>query len=241
MRAVRRILVVLVIVAVLAVVADRGGVWAAERTVADQVAAELASYEVDSAPPDVQIEGVPFLTQVGAGRYEQVTLVLREVGTGEVRLSQVELVATGVTAAVSTLVSGEGPIDAERVDGTALISYAELIALSGVEGLELSAGSSGAMAIRWPTELAGQPVTLVGVAEASVAGEAIRLEVSEVTVEDPDGRPPGVEDLVNELFLQLSMMVPLPPLPYGLSVDSVRAEPAGLAVEVSATDVPLAR
>jgi hypothetical protein len=35
--------------------------------------------------------------------------------------------------------------------------------------------------------------------------------------------------------------VPLPPLPYGLTLESVRATPAGLAVAVRAANVPLAR
>lgn len=242
MRGLRWLLVVAVVLGVLLVVADRVGVWIAERTVADQVAAELADNQIDSAPPEVSIRGVPFLTQVGGGRYEEVVLVLREVGADQVRLSQVELVATGVTATVGTLTSGEGSIDAERVEGTGTIGYADVAALAGLDGLELGPAPDGAMSVRLPTELLNESVVLVGTAQLAVADGVVGLSVEDLSVEEsPSGVPPGGEDVVDELRLRLSLDVPLPALPYDLTVEAVRAEPAGLVVDVSATDVPIAR
>src|SRR5690606_1107694 len=80
MRGLRVVGVLLLILVALLVVADRAAAWAAERTVADKVASELADNGIDSAPPEVSIGGIPFLTQVGAGRFEEITLVLRDVG-----------------------------------------------------------------------------------------------------------------------------------------------------------------
>src|SRR5690606_3474840 len=156
------------------VVADRAAAWAAERTVADKVASELADNGIDSAPPEVSIGGIPFLTQVGAGRFEEITLVLRDVGSAGLVLSRVELVATGVTASTSTALTGEGPIEADLVRGTATIGYATLAALPGpaeLAGLRLAPAEGGALAVELPAEVLDQRVTLSGTAEVEVTGE----------------------------------------------------------------------
>lgn len=241
MRILRRTLVGLVVLAVLLVVADRVAAWAAQRAVAEHVASELASYQVDSAPPEVTVGGVPFLTQVADGRFESVTLRLRDVGSEGVTLPMVELRASGVTAAASTLIERAGPIDAERVDGSATIGYASVTALTDLDSLQLSAGPDGALRVRVPAELLGQPVTLVGTADVAVTGGAVQVQVSELAVEEFPELPPEAEALVADVSQRLSVQVPLPPLPYGLTVESVRPEPEGLTVTFRADDVPLAR
>jgi hypothetical protein len=234
------VLVVLVVLVAVLVVADRVAAWVAGRTVADQVATELASHQVDSAPPEVSFHRVPFLTQVAAGRYESVTLRLREVGSSGVKLSLVELNATGVTASATTLIEREGPIEAERVTGTATVGYASVTDLAGMDGLSLSADGDGGVRVRLPADLLGVEATLAGTAEVTVDGGVISLRVTELAVEEPSGLPGDAGPLLDEIAQRLSVDVPLPPLPYGLSVESVRAAPSGLAVTVTATDVPLA-
>lgn len=242
MRGLRWFVVIVVVLGVLAVVADRVGAWFAERAVADKVADELASNQIDSGPPDVKVEGVPFLTQVTSGRYEQVTVVLREISSSEVQLREVTLVASGVTVTADTLISGEGPIDAERIDGTATISYADLAQLTGVDNLELGPEPGGGIQVRLPTEVADQEATLAGTAEVAVADGAVQVRVEELRVEEPpSGLPPGAESVIQELRAQLQLDVALPPLPYGLTVEAVRTGPGGVVVEVTATDVALAR
>jgi hypothetical protein len=240
MRGLRGALVVLVVLAGLAVVVDRAAAWAAQRAVADQVEQELSDYQVDSAPPEVDIAGFPFLTQVVAGEYERVELLLRDVGSGELRLPRVELTATGVTAPVSTLIRGSGPIHAAHMRGEATVGYEEVRTLTGWEELSL-AGDGERVTIRLPVELLGQPLTLVGTAEAAIVEHAIEVRVEELTVEGPPGLPDGAQPLVDEIAGQLSVQVPLPPLPYDLRVESVRAERTGLVVTVTARDVPLSR
>jgi hypothetical protein len=240
MRGLRRLLVGLVVLAGLLLVTDRVAAWAAQQAVADQVATELAAYQVESAPPEARIGGFPFLTQVATGHYQEVSLRLRDVGSGSLRLPLVELTASGVTASAQTLVSREGPIDAERVVGSATIGYEQVRALTGRDDLVL-APDAGRLAVRLPVELLGVPLTLVGTASVEAAGDAIRVRVTGLEVEEPTGLPAGAGPLVEEIVRELSVDVPLPPLPYGLSVDAVRAEPAGLVVTVSAVNVPLSR
>lgn len=241
MRPLRVLLVLLVLLALVLVVADRVGVWVAQRAVADQVAAELADQGIQTADPEVSIAGVPFLTQVAAGRYQSVTVLLREVGVAGVRLPQVELEATGVTASVDTLVSGEGPIDAERVQGEATIGYASVAALPELDGIELSPAANGQLRVQAPAEVLGNQLTLTGTGDLGVSDGAVTVQVSSLTVAEPDELPPGGEPVLEEVAQQLSVALPLPPLPYGLAVESVRADAAGLVIGMSARDVPLAR
>lgn len=236
----RRLAVVLVVLAGLLVVADRVAAWAAQQVVAEQVAAELDTYRVESAPPDVSIGGFPFLTQVAAGRYDAVTLHLRDVGTGSLRLPTVELTASDVTAPASTLIERSGPIQAARVDGTATVGYGTVTALTDLDGLELGPDGGGALSVRLPADLLGESVTLTGTATVEVdEQQVIRVRVQELTVEAPGEPPVDAGPLIEQYVQALSFEVPLPPLPYGLTVESVRAGPAGLAVGMSARDVPL--
>jgi hypothetical protein len=238
-RVTRVLMTVAVLVAVL-VALDRVAAWAGQRAVADQVAGELAAYQVDSAPPEVSVGGFPFLTQVAGGRYEEVTLRLRNVGSGDLRLSLVELTATGVTAPASTLLDGDGSIHAERVDGRATVGFDQVRVLTRFSDLRLGA-RDGLVTVRLPLELAGLPVTLVGTAGAAAADGVIQIRVRELTVEGGGALPPGTGPLVDEIARDLSVDVPLPPLPYGLVVTSVRADETGLVVSVTAADVPLSR
>lgn len=240
MRGIRRALVALVVLAGLLLIGDRAAAWAAQRAVAEQAEQELAAHQVETAPPEVSIAGFPFLTQVAAGRYERVRLRLRDVGSGELRLPLVELTATGVTASAQTLIQRDGPIDAEQVTGAATVGYEQVRAVTGRDELALGA-DGGQVTVRLPTELLGTPLTLVGTAEVDISGQAIQVRVTDLSVEGGASLPEGVDALVAQVAQELSVEVPLPPLPYGLSVESVRAEPQGLVVTVRAADVPISR
>jgi len=239
MRSFRRTVVVLAVLAGLLVAIDRVAAWAAGEAVARRVADELASYNVEAAPPDAEVDGVPFLTQVVSGEYQQVTLRLREVGSAGVRLPELRLIATGVTAPMSALIEGSGPIHADRVDGRAVIGYGSIAALAELDGLELSAAvADDEVAVRAPVELFGVQLTLVGTATVRAVENVIEIRVMELTAEE---LPPGSASEVERFVQQLSFDFRLPELPYGLAVESVRPVPAGLEVTFSAVDVPLSR
>jgi hypothetical protein len=230
---------VLVVLAGLLIALDRVAAWAAGEAVATRVADELATYNVTAAGSQAEVAGVPFLTQVVSGEYQEVTLRLQDVGSGSARLPEVQLSATGVTAPAATLIEGSGPIDADRVVGSALVGYGTLAAQTGVDGMELSASDTGeGITVRVPVELLGVQLTLIGTATVRAEDNAIRIRVEEFTAEE---LPPGAASEVERLAQRLSFDYQLPDLPYGLEVDSIRSRPSGIEVTVSAVDVPLSR
>ncbi|MDM4721042.1 DUF2993 domain-containing protein [Micromonospora sp. WMMA1363] len=242
----RRALVVLVVLLLVLVgllaVADRVAVGVAERVLADQVRQEVANQDVRSSPPEVEIGGFPFLTQVLNGRYERISIGLREV-RGSVRgdavaLPTLDVDARNVTASLDTIRSGQGDVVAETVTGTGIISYDSLVALLDREGLELGE-RDGRLAVTAPVDLFGQRLTATGAADIEVSEQGqVALRFNDLTAEGlPDVAP--ARALLNTYAQSISIDVPLPALPFGLVVREVRALPEGLQVTADATDVPI--
>ncbi|KXK62216.1 hypothetical protein AWW66_09265 [Micromonospora rosaria] len=242
----RKVLVTLVVLLLvlggLAVVADRVAVAVAERAIADQVRQEVARQQVESAPPEVQVGGFPFLNQVVAGRYDRITIRLRDVrGSVQgnaVNLPALDIDARNVRASLDTLRSGQGDVVAETVDGTGTISYDSLAALLDRPGLKLGE-RDGRLAVTAPVDILGQQLTVSGTAEVTVSEQGqVALKVDEV---DAEGLPavPLARTLLNNWAQGISIDVPLPELPFQLTVREVRPLPGGLAVTADARDVPI--
>lgn len=235
------LLVLLVLLAGVFVVADRVAADVAERAIANQVRQEMAKQEIRSSSPEVGVGGFPFLTQVFAGRYESISILLRDVqGPAQgrtVRVPELEVQARNVTATIQTLRSGQGEVVAESVTGTATISYGTVAAFIDQEGLTL-VERDGKLAVTAPLDVLGQRVTVRGTADLTIDDNQVAIRFAELTA---DGLPanPTAQALVNAYAQQISVRVPLPTLPYGLEIQEVRALPEGLAVTASAQDVPL--
>ncbi|MFI7603788.1 DUF2993 domain-containing protein [Micromonospora sp. NPDC049366] len=242
----RRALVVLVVLllvlAGLLVVADRVAVGVAERAIADQVRQEVAKQQAQSAPPEVEVGGFPFLTQVLDGRYERISIVLREV-RGSVQgdaisLPTLDVDARDVHASLDTLRSGQGEVVADTVNGTATISYDSLAALLDRPGLKLSE-QGGKLAVTAPVDILGQQLTVTGTADVTVGEQGkVSLRFNDLNAE---GLPnlPLARTLLNNYARGISVDVPLPDLPFQLALREVRPQPEGLTVTADAKDVPL--
>lgn len=238
--------VLLLVLAGLLAVADRVAAAVAERTIADQVSQEIGKQGVQSAPPEVTVGGFPFLTQVLAGRYESIAILVRNLeGTPEtspaqgrtVRVPELEVHAREVTASMQTLRTRQGEIVAETVEGTATITYATVVAFIAQDGLTIDE-QDGKLAVAAPLQVLGQQVTVRGVADLTVDQGRVSVRFADLTADElPDN--PAARALVNAYAEQISVQVPLPALPYGLQVQEVRALPQGLAVTASAQNVPL--
>ncbi|MEH1169572.1 DUF2993 domain-containing protein [Micromonospora sp. CPCC 205539] len=236
------LVVLLVLVAGLLVVADRVAVGVAERTIADRVSQEVAKQGAQSTRPDVEVGGVPFLTQVLDGRYERISIKLRDVQASvegdAVRLPVLNVDARNVRASLDTLRTGQGDVIADTVNGTGTISYDSLAALLNRPGLTLGE-QNGKLAVTAPADILGRKLTINGTADVTVGKDgAVALRFNDL---DAEGLPnlPLARAFLTNYAKSISIDVPLPDLPFQLAVREVRPLPEGLAVTADAKNVPI--
>jgi LmeA-like phospholipid-binding len=235
------LLVLLIVLAGLLVVADRLAAGFAERAIADQVSQEVENREIQSSSPRVTVGGFPFLTQVLAGRYESISILVRDVrpvGQAEgLRMPELAVDARNVSASLETLRSGEGEVTAETVEGTGVIAYSSVVDVIAQPGLTLSE-ENGRLLVSSPLQVLGQELTVRGIAELTVVDGQVLLGFDELTA---DGLPDDAvaRQAVSAYARQISVQLPVPAMPFDLQVREVRPLPQGLAVSAIAREVPL--
>jgi hypothetical protein len=240
-RALITLLVLLIVVAGLLIVGDRVAANFAEKKIAEQVSQEVTAQNAQAAPPEVSVGGFPFLTQVLAGKYEKITIVMRDVkgdvNGDSVTLPKLDIVAHDVAASLDTLRSGQGDVVAKTVDGTGTIDYASVTALIDQPGLKLLE-REGKLVASAPVEVLGQRFTVSGSAELAVKGKQIQIRFADATAE---GLPavPLAQQVVGNFVKQISINVDVPTLPFQMVLKEVHVTPEGLAVTATANDVPI--
>jgi len=137
MRALRILLVVVVILGGLFVIVDRVAVNFAEGEAADR----LKSSENLASTPDVSIKGFPFLTQVASGSLDEVEVGIQdyEADTGDgaqkIRIADLRADMRGVE------LSGDySSATARSATGSATISYGELLKTAKSEPTQVAPG-----------------------------------------------------------------------------------------------------
>jgi hypothetical protein len=237
------LVVLLIIVGVILVVADRIGASYAERVISDRVAEQVANQDATSDKPDVTVEGLPFLTQVVKGEYQEIKILLRDfsgpAGDGRtIKMPLLDIRAKDVRAPLDTLRTRKGDIIAGTVTGTGTVDYATLAELTNREGVKLGE-KDGKLAVTAPLDILNQSVTINGTANLTVAdGNVIRMRFDEVQAE---GLPdiPFVRNTLNNYAKQISVDIKVPALPLKLTVQKVEPTSAGLVVTAGADEVPL--
>ncbi len=234
--------VLLLIIGVIAVVADRLGASYAERAIGDRVAQQLTEQKATAEQPDVTIEGVPFLTQVAAGKYQEIKILLNTfsgpAGNGKnIKMNPLEIRAKDVDAPLDTIRTGNGDIVAGTVTGVGTLSYPDLADLTDQEGLKLSE-RDGKLVGTAPLQALGQTFNASGTANLAVKDGVVQVTFADVTAE---GLPnvPLVQGLVDNYVKQLAFDLKVPALPLGLKVQSVEPRPDGLFVTTGASNVSL--
>ena len=233
------VVLLIIIVAVLAVL-DRAGASYAEGVISDRVAQQVANQKATSDKPDVTIEGIPFLTQVVKGRYQEIKIELRNfagpAGNGKtVKMPLLDIRAKDVNAPLSALRSGKGDIVAKTVTGAGTVDYATVESLVGQQGVKL-AEKDGKLAVTAPVTILNQKVTVHGTADLTVTDNVVSMRFEKVSAE---GLPqvPLVDNLLNNYAKQISIDLRIPPLPLKLTVRKVQPTAAGLVVTAAADDV----
>ncbi len=129
----RKLLVVLLVLAALLVAADRVTVHYVDRALADRMQADG---HLDSRP-GVDVQGFPFLTQAVRGRYDRTVIHIRDVTRNGVTLSRLDVVVTDARIPLSKVGSTED-VPVSDLAATAVLTYVELAHESGVAGLRVT-------------------------------------------------------------------------------------------------------
>jgi hypothetical protein len=236
------LIVLLIIVGIILVVLDRFGASYAERVIGDRVAEQVANQKATSDKPDVTVEGVPFLTQVLSGNYQEIKIELRNfsgpAGDGKtIKMPLLDIRAKDVRAPLDTLRSRQGSIVATTVTGAGTIDYAQVAQLIGQKGLTLKE-SGGKLVGAAPVQALGQTFNVTGAATLTVKDGAVQVRFSNVTAAGlPD--VPLVHNIVDSYVKQLAVDLKVPELPLKLKLQKVQPTAAGLVVTTGANNVPL--
>ncbi len=226
----RALVAVAVLLLGLAVLLDRVAVGVAE----DRVATEVASKGGLEDAPEVDIAGFPFLTQAIGGRYDDVRISLTAAELGQPEGTRADLSLQGVHVPLSAVLSGSvGEVPVDRIDGTATLSYALLAAQLGAD-TEL-AREGDRLRITRTVEILDQQVRLTAVGE-------VELEGADLVVDVQEAAGAGVEVpafLLDRAVDLLDLRYPVPALPFGLRVTSVRPAAEGVDVGLEAVDTVL--
>ncbi|MEU3398879.1 LmeA family phospholipid-binding protein [Streptomyces filamentosus] len=228
MRALRILLVVAVVLGGILVGLDRLAVTWAESEVAGRTS--LAGGRPDSV--EVDIKGFPFLTQAADKHFGEVEVVAKGVrtqaGGKSVRIGELTVDLRDVT------VTGDWDgVRAGRATGTAVISYADLVAASDRGATAMEYGGPGKVKVTGSVTVLGRTVTRTVVSSVTlVDGGTVKVRADEV----PGEGLPLVEDMIRE---RTDFERPLGRVA-GMGVSKVEPRPEGLVVTVTGQDVAVA-
>jgi len=209
---VRRIGLVVVLLLGLLALADRLGAFAAERVVAQRIQVD----QLLAVRPDVTIDGIPFLTQLAGGHYERVDVTVRDLRRGSLDISDVMAHLYGVDVPFTDVVHQRvDRIVVDRATGEVDLDYVDVNEVLSDQHLNLSDGAGGQVHV---TATAG-PETVDGDFPLTVRGSSLVIHL-----------PAGI-----------SAQIPLPRLPFGITLMSARAGADGIVVRCATSGFILRR
>lgn len=230
MRALRILLIVVVVLGGLFVAVDRLALHFAEKEAADRVEFTGAT----AASTDVSIHGFPFLTQIAERDLDRVDVTLKGIRAGSngdtIRISELR-------AELDRVIIGEGYSSARAglIKGTALVTYADLTA-AAEDGITVQYAGDGKVKVSGTVEIPvlGKEITRSVISSVTlIDGRTVRVRADAV----PGEGIPGLEGLVRT---RTDFERSLGGLPDGVVLKKIEALPEGLEVSVEATDIALA-
>jgi hypothetical protein len=228
--------VLVVLLGVVLVVADRVGVRYAQDEISKRVATQLTSRKLTtSAPPEVTITGVPFLTQAVAGNYKEIRVNLKDLKGGELPLTVLDVIAQDVRAPLSGVLDGTADVIATKVTGTGTVAYTSLVEKSGFTGITLSGEGGDSLRVSGQVPVVG---TVTGTASVTVVKGAIRIQVTSLKATNSSASAVA-QSLIDTYRSRLVITLKVPVLPFDMVVTGVEPTPEGLKVTVSAQEVKL--
>ena len=215
----KKVLVTLLVLAALVVGLDRGGDFVAERL----TAGALQESQGLAERPDVDINGIPFLDQLAASRYDQVEVRADDVPLddgGDLVVSRLELTLDDVTTTRDF-----STIEVARARADGVIGFDSL---GQALGVDLAYGGDGSVKISTSFEVLGQEISPGVTVEPEVVDGALGFGKPVLNgVADLGG---AVTDALGDTF---GLTVPMDGLPFDVDLDDVSVERDGLHLMLS--------
>jgi hypothetical protein len=227
---VRRLFLFVIVVAGLLAAADRVAAWAAGQLVADRLA---RAYQLDRAP-QVQVQGIPFLTQWSSGRYQEVDVQLPDVTTNRVTVTNLSAqLHTVTTTGFATSSADLAGATIGQVDVQGVVPYASIPLPPGFQATP----QGSQLRLSGSISAAGVSVPLTATVSVSVQNGVLQLTADQVNVPGAFSRL-GLAAVLNQ---ELSAARTALQLPVGARLDAVSVTPSGLQISASATQVQMPR
>ncbi|KUO10552.1 DUF2993 domain-containing protein [Streptomyces sp. DSM 15324] len=244
MRALRILLIIVVVLGGLFVLVDRLAVHFAEGEVADK----LRTTEGLATTPDVSIKGFPFLTQMAGGSLDDIEVGIEdyEADTGvngqSLRIDDLRADMRGVafsgdySSATATTASGTATVAYDELLKTAKSEETRVAPGLTAEVVGLSDGGNGKIKVTVEATVLGvrlkNPVSVLS--SVSVEGDTVRVHADSL----PDFR--GVTAAEREVRTVTDFRQKIEGLPGGITLDKVQAGRDGVEITVKGSNVRLA-
>jgi hypothetical protein len=163
--------IIVIVLVVLGMVADRGGQLAAERVVAGKMKSTLASPD----RPEVDLGGFPFLTELLEGKFRHVVIDLTNADGGKVQLARVHADLHGVRH------HGDG-ITVDSISGDGLITYAAVT--EAAKPMRVEFGGSGLVRITAEVTVLGRELTASASGRPRIDGETLVITPEKVNTSE---------------------------------------------------------
>ena len=219
----RTLIVALLVLAAVAIAGDR----VAEHLVTSDAEQRLAENGVTD--PQVDVSGFPFLTQLFARRFDDVTLTGSAAEVDGTRVSGVRVRAQQVE-----LPSG-ADATARNLRARLLVPYDEVLERAGRRELAMSPAGNGRVRLRGEVDVLGRSLEVVAVGRVRVAGTRLRVRPQSFRLPDGGAVDAALSGLLGDRF---TLSYPLrPALPDGVTVRRVTPAADGFRVTLAGRNV----
>ncbi|MFE7352215.1 DUF2993 domain-containing protein [Streptomyces sp. NPDC057543] len=227
MRALRILLVIVVVLGGIFFVVDRVAVYFAESEAEGRV--HVTGATIGST--DVSIKGFPFLTQLAGSQLDEVDVEITGIETDanghRIRISRMNAALHEVK-----LADGYSSATAARATGSAVISYEDLTKAAG-DGVVVEYGGNGKVKVTGTVDILGRPLSRSVLSTVTlVDGHILKVHADKV----PGEGIPGLEGLVRR---RTDFEREVGGLPSGLKLQKIQPTADGLEISVTGTDVQL--
>jgi hypothetical protein len=215
---------VLLVLAAVLIAVDRVGNYVAERVAANTI---KSSQDLPSTP-DVDIGGFPFLTQLIARDFDEVTITAHDVPINRnadvLDLSRLQVTLHHVTAPIDL-----SSVHADTATADATVTYAEL---SKRLGAQISYAGDGRIKAAKSVTIGGQTVTLQLSAAPVIVNGA--LSFTKTVINGLGSLQDRLPDSIRQLFEQ---RISLQGFTFDLQIQSLRVGADGVELTLTGSDL----